>query len=209
MRKFLTLGAIFISVSWLSANESNMVGVYTGSFDPPTIAHRKIILKAINENHCDRVIVYVNQFGKKNYHASPANRKKMIELMMKDHSDLVSVMIQGCPDKRVDFQNLRNKNKNLALIVGEDSYYKRLALPEIQHVSVDKIIVIPRSSEYKDLISKLGPKDRVIFIPEITDISSSKIRDQLEKGDLNNIQLDKNVLNYVLEKKLYSLSLNH
>lgn len=36
------------------------VGYYIGSFDPPTLAHKESIVKAMEEHHLEKVYVTVN-----------------------------------------------------------------------------------------------------------------------------------------------------
>lgn len=201
----LFLAVLFCAHRFLSANNSQLIGVYSGSFDPPTMAHHKIILAALQEQQFDQLIIYVNQFGKKPYQANPLERKKMLEIMLEDQADSISVIIQSNPDKRIDYRNIQGSDHRLALIIGEDSYFKRLTLPEIQKIPVDKIFVIPRASVYTALQQALVPNAQIMYIPNIDGISSTKIRQQLRSGDFSDIKLNESVQRYIVANRLYSV----
>jgi len=182
-----------------------MIGVYSGSFDPPTLAHYKIILAALEENHFDKFVIYVNQFGKKPYQADSAQRKKMLEVMLKDRGDTISVIIQTDPDKRINYRQIREPGQKLALIIGEDSYFKRLALREEQKIAFEKIFVIPRTSVTKSLNEVLESDVQIMYLPNIDDISSTKVRHDLQSGNFSNIELHESVLKYICTNRLYSV----
>ena len=205
-KKLLLLFSLFSLHQGLSAKDVPMIGVYSGSFDPPTKAHHKIISKIIAEQKFDALIVYVNRYGSKSFQVSPEQRKSMLETMLE--GEVVTVVIQSNPDKRIDYQKMREPGQGLALIIGEDSYFKRLALPEEQRISVDRIFVIPRFSVFTDLEAALGSNAHILYVPNIQDISSTRIRRQLQLGDLSEIALEEGVLRYIVENHLYSVSEN-
>ncbi|MCB0368538.1 MAG: hypothetical protein KDD45_03620 [Bdellovibrionales bacterium] len=181
------------------------IGVYSGSFDPPTLAHYKIILEVIRKHTFENLFLYINRYGKKSYSANLTERKKMLELMFSQHKNLISVVSQHKQDKRIDYRKIRGTNHNhiLTLIIGEDSYLKRLGLPLEQQISADKVIVIPRTSIFTDLQSTLQSNDEIMFIPDIDGVSSTKVRKHLKSKDLSGIHLSKEVLRYILKNNLY------
>jgi len=204
-RFFLFFLVLLFTHEQLRSDEVRIIGVFSGSFDPPTTAHQKIILAALEKQRFDKLIIYVNQFGKKPYHADPSHRKKMLEIMLRDKADLVSVIIQTNADKRIDYRKIREPGTLLALIIGEDSYFKRLALPEIQKIPVEEIYVVPRTSEFTALASALAPKEHIMYIPNIQSVSSTKTRKQLISGIFSEINLHKDVLEYIHANHLYSV----
>ena len=127
----------------------------------------------------------------------------MVELLLEDISDVISVVIQGNADKRIDYRNIRQPGYRLALVIGEDSYFKRLELPEIQKIPVDKIFVVPRASEFTALQQALGPEAQIMYVPDIDNISSTKVCQELKAGNFSKIDTDKMVLKYILENRLY------
>ena len=185
-------------------SSQKLMAIYTGSFDPPTKAHKEIILKSLEKGQFDQFIVYVNQFGKKKYKASVEDRKKMLEIMLKDHLDKVAITIQTQGDKRTDFRKLRGLQSQLTLVVGEDSYQKRLLLPSIQLAECDRLFVIPRNAKSKILAHESSPDLEVIPLEKEIFISSTAAREKLFKGELPKNELEPLVLNYVLSKGLYS-----
>ena len=202
MKKNLLLLLALLSVHYgLSAENVSRIGVYSGSFDPPTKAHNRIISKIIEGQEFDELIIYVNRYGNKSHQVSPEERKRMLEIMLKDEA--ITVTIQSNPDKRIDYRKMRGPGQKLSLIIGEDSYFKRQSLPEEQKIPVDKIFVIPRFSIFTDLEAALGPDAQILYVPNIDDISSTTIRRQLQLGDLSEIALEESVLRYILENHLY------
>lgn len=195
--------ALLCAYAVLRANEAPMIGVYSGSFDPPTTAHYKIIMAALEEQKLNKLVLYVNQYGKKPYRAKVEERKKMLETMLGDKNNLISVFIQTNADKRIDYRTIREPGCKLALIIGEDSYFKRLELPEIQKIPTDKIIIIPRASDSMGLKEVVGPEVQIMHITGIDGISSTRAYQQLQLGDYSNVEITESVLKYILENRLY------
>lgn len=196
--------ALFCVYSALIAEELR-VGLYSGSFDPPTLAHNEVISTAMRELQLDKFIVYVNKYGRKSYKAGAEERKKMLEIMLQDKADRVSVIVQSAHDKRSDYLNLLVPDQKLILVVGEDSYYDRLARSESERFPFDEIVIIPRDST-ATLSSVMEANARVMYVPNIEGISSSKIKKQLQSGDFSHIKLDENVLRYISENHLYPIA---
>ena len=192
----------FLSECASLTKNTRLIGVYSGSFDPPTLAHYKIILEGIKKHSFDKLFLYVNRYGKKSYKASLIERKKMLEIMFSQHKDLISVVFQNNNDKRIDYRNIRG-DCMLALIIGEDSYLKRLKLPYEQQILADKIIIIPRTSIFTDLQSTLRSNDEIMWVPGIDEISSTKVRKQLKSREFSDIHLNKKTLKYILKNNLY------
>lgn len=180
------------------------VAIYSGSFDPPTRAHKEIVLQALDLGKFERLTVYVNQFGKKKYKASIEDRKKMLEIMLADYSDKVSIAVQSHGDKRTDFRKLRGVNNHLTLIIGEDSYQKRLQLPPLQIAECDELFIIPRSPDSN--MSFDLPQSGVTVIPirSAALISSTNARAKLSQGERPEEEIEAGVLSYILANNLYA-----
>ena len=126
----------------------------------------------------------------------------MLEIMFSQYKDLISVVFQNNEDKRIDYRNIRG-DCMLGLIIGEDSYLKRLELPYEQQIPADKIIIIPRTAIFTDIQSTLRSNDEVMFVPDIDEVSSTKVRKQLKSSEFSDIHLNKKILKYILKNNLY------
>jgi len=188
------------------AEKQKTIGIYSGSFDPPTKAHLDIILSTLSTNELDKLILYVNTMGDKDYQAQADQRKEMLELMLRDYTDRISVYLQTTSDKRSDYRKIRGIDNKLVLIMGEDSYEKRLSLHPIQIIECDKIFIIPRKADSKALQVKLGSEAKVILVANTHSISSTLVREKLKNEELSGIDLHKDVLNYILSNNLYGKS---
>lgn len=185
------------------AEKQKTVGVYSGSFDPPTTAHLSIILSALSTNELDKLVLYVNTRGNKKYKACANQRKEMLELMLRDYADRIFIYLQTVDDKRSDYRKIRGVNNKFVLIIGEDSYEKRRSLPPIQVIECDKIFVVSRNTDAEALHVKLGQEAVAMPIANAQSISSTLVREKLRKGELFDIELDQSVLHYILTNNLY------
>lgn len=181
------------------------VGLYSGTFDPPTLAHDHIIREAIKYLDLDKLYIFVNKNDSKDYKCSIRQRVEMLKRMLSDIEDKVIIIDQVSDKKHQDYLFLKKcVNRPIFCITGYDSYAKRLMLPIEIRAKFDAIAVIPRSGlennnlEYESNAFIL-PVDQNI----IQGISSTEVRKKLSTGNVDNIALHPNVLKYITENKLY------
>lgn len=185
--------------------EDIKIGLYSGTFDPPTKAHNAIIRNAIQNLKLERLYIFVNKNGGKQYKCSSEERVAMLKRMLKDIEDKVVIIAQASDSKREDYKMIKNiliKDKVIH-IVGEDSYERRLLIIPDKRVQFDAIAIIPREGYPK--IENL--ESNAFYLPindeTMLNVSSTKVRSQLASRDCGNIDLDGNVLSYIIENNLY------
>ncbi len=169
----------------------SLVGIYWGTFDPPTLAHGNIVNTAFTQLKLSKLLVVINNNSKtgKNY-VIPANKRKAMFRQMlasEKYKDSVSVFAQT---NFFDFSYEKMKellpNKKIVAIVGQDSFeaYKKYL------GAYEKVAVMPRGDQHALLqaeIKKLGLTNTDILKvdSQLLDISSTKIREAVKKQDMN------------------------
>ncbi len=185
------------------------IGLYSGTFDPPTKAHDTIIRSALENLNLERLYIFVNKNGVKNYKYSSEERVEMLKRMLKDIEDRVVIIAQSSDCKRADYQMIKNiliKDKVIH-IVGEDSYERRLLILPENRIQFDAIVILPRiiSGQNEKRLENL--ESNAFYLPinrkELLGISSTKVRSQLANRDYHGIALSTEVLSYIIEHHLY------
>lgn len=184
------------------------IGIYSGTFDPPTKAHNAIIRSAISNLGLEKLYIFVNKNGEKNYKCSSQQRVEMLQLMLSDIQEKVVIIAQASDNKRSDYLMIKKiLNQKIIHIIGVDSYQRRLLVIPENRVNFDAIALIPRNDEQQKYeIFQL--EDNVFYLPitsseDISSISSTKIRAKLSMKSYKNIALTPEVLSYIIEHSLY------
>lgn len=87
---FFTLSTCFIQSVTIQANST--FGVYWGTFDPPTRAHKEVIAQAFSTG-IDRLFVVINNHGHKKYCASVEDRVAMLKMILPPTSP-ITILVQ-------------------------------------------------------------------------------------------------------------------
>jgi nicotinic acid mononucleotide adenylyltransferase len=162
------------------------VGVYWGTFDPPTKAHLHIIKSAIDTHQLTKLIVVINDDSKtkKEYKTSGVERKKMMSLVLPgDIRDKIDVRVQT-DEKQISYSDLKSEfsKQRVIAVVGEDSFLKfGKGCAYCHHVSV-----MPRgeASEAINTVLKEYNLTNVTILPtqhELVNCSSTEVRELLVK----------------------------
>lgn len=185
-----------------------MLILYGGAFNPPTIAHRKIIetiKKMYPKAHV--LLIPVGDDYEKNNLIDSKHRLKMCELLV-DNLENVSVSDYEINNKFLGtigtMEHFNKESEDLMCVIGADNLieidewirYEEL-LKTYQFIVVKRGLnnIDTYINKYSDLWVK---KPQIIEFD--LDISSSKVRNNLEE---NSNMLTKNVYKYIKEKKLY------
>lgn len=97
-------------------------GIYWGFFNPPTRAHRDLIVRTIKAAHLQKLYIIVNtDNSRKTCSASPEQRKFMVEQMLEDLGDLVEVQIRDEFNRDYSVFKRHKKLRSLVAVAGEDS----------------------------------------------------------------------------------------
>lgn len=193
------------------------IGLYGGSFNPPTKAHIELAKKVIQECNLDKIIfVPVGDLYQKEGMAKGIHRYNMLEIACggKDNLQVSDIEIRANKNyKTVEiFEILRNeyKEEEIFFIMGSDNLEK---LPFWQEsnklVSNYNYIILERGLrktkdiiESNELLNKNKNNFKIINNVEFYECSSTAIREQIKRGE-NPENLDTGVYNYIRENNIY------
>lgn len=190
------------------------IGIFGGSFNPPHNMHLNIAKYLINKHYVDKIIFVPtgSKYAYKSNLISEEHRYNMLEILADKHDNILvsdyelkEEVVYTC-DTLQYFKDLY-KEDEICFICGLDnlSYIDKWK-NGIDILNNYKIIVINRNSDNLDelLVKYVNYKDNIIVSNmELDNISSTYIRDNI--GDINKVKdfIDKDVLRYIQENKLY------
>lgn len=175
---------LFSQASLGSATLKDGVGLYVGSFDPPTMAHREIALRAALKANLKSLYISVNRGGKhssKDYRWSLGERISMVRSMLRDTSIRIVVLEQPIEGRVALAHYLTSLHEEpLRGIFGADTLEKDYeifkALPEFEYIAVSRpgyaLPTLPAGTIVHNLDSP-------------GDISSTEVRKKLAQGTRN------------------------
>lgn len=188
------------------------IGLFTGSFNPPTKAHYEIGKILLEKNIVDRVIyVPCNNIAKKNL-PTLRERSEMLELMLNNESQMILDKYKLKSTKKdFNYQDLSYlKEKYLTskfyIIIGDDllnDMSNWLYLDDI--INNNYFIVIKRLNNNYDTFFKEHSKykEHFIFIEYDNKISSTLVRQYLHSSKNVNKMLALPIINYINKHQLY------
>ena len=177
------------------------IALYWGSFDPPTLAHKAIILTSLK--HFRKVIIIINNDARKQYLLEATERLTLFKKSLSSCIEFIEFCIQS--DKvRYSYSYFKNKYQGkISAIVGADSYDSWLGYTkEEKHQVYDEVVIFPRRG-VKNISKKLTTYARVIPIcSKYAGISSRYVREKIALGKINAVKssIDKAILYAVIEK---------
>ena len=183
-----------------------MIGLFIGSFNPPTLAHLEICLN-LSKKYKKIILVPVNSKDKKLIDIN--DRVKMLSIyqnkysfikvddIMKDYSYLNYRIIDV----------LKNRYNNVEIIIGSDLLNKLSSFDNYEYLIKNyTFTVITRDGydDFKTIKDKYySYRDKFSIISFNSDISSTIAREKLNnKENIENI-LDQDVFNYIKNHHLY------
>ncbi len=190
------------------------IGIFGGSFNPPHKMHRKMALELLDKNYIDKII-YVPTGSKYEYKhnlVSDWDRFIMLKLLIQGDSRL-SVSDYELKDKVIyTYQTLayfkeKYPKDEIYFICGADNLsYLDKWMHGLEILSNYKILGVKREGEdINYLLDKFRDYQDNIIISDIipSNISSTLIREKIKKKEDVSQYLDFDILNYILENKLY------
>ena len=175
-------------------------GIYIGSFNPVHNGHINLVNFLINNGYVDEVLIIptCGYWDKQNL----IDLKLRIEMLKVFESESIHIDTKhnNIPFTSDLMNILRNElNTELYLIIGADNLLRLNEWHNYEELIKNNIIVVPRDNiDIEYYRNKLGIKNLIVAKDyEPIDISSTKIRN----GE--NTYLDKRVLNFIEENKLY------
>lgn len=184
------------------------LGFFGGSFNPPTIAHYNLIKQAISEYDFDKVyFVPMNDYYKKAGLIDMGKRIDMLELLCKNDSKMEVSDIEremNYASSAIDSFRLiekRYSNNDIYFFMGEDNFSKMETWKDYDELKEYNYIVFQRNDKYSLDINQKN----VIYMrnTENLNISSTVIRNRLQKNESIDDFVSSDVKNYILKNKLY------
>lgn len=138
---------------------ADQVGIYWGTFDPPTFAHLDIISKSIQQFEFSTLCIVVNDNTKtgKKYQSSGNDRAEMLQGMLEEYATEKNLPAEWlthiqiiCQTDANDFSyaqaKLLHSEKHVVAIVGQDSFDK-FKQYKASLATYDHILVAPRGDD--------------------------------------------------------------
>ncbi len=183
-----------------------MIGLFIGSFNPPTKAHIDICLK-LKDNFSKIVLVPVSSKDKDLIDIN--KRIEMLTILKNKYSFLEISDIM----KKYSYVNyriidlLKDKYGELNIIMGSDLLEKFNNFDNYEYLleNYDFTIITRDNSNVVDLINKKYSKykDKFNIVNYHSNISSTLVKEIIKNNqDISNL-LDKDILNYIKKNDLY------
>ena len=188
------------------------LGIYVGSFNPVHKGHKFIADYVIENNYVDKVLMIPTEsYWDKTGLIDLNHRLNMLKfceneniLVSSEYSsyEFTNEILTALSEKLEDIE--------LYLIIGADNLIKFELWENIDLILKHKVLVLGRNDiDMEEQIKKFTKEQQTHFVliknfPEI-DVSSTIIRKKLETCNFSELtnELDENVLQYILDNKLY------
>ena len=184
------------------------LGFFGGSFNPPTIAHYNLIKQALAEYDFDKVyFVPMNDYYKKSGLIDMEKRIDMLELLCKNDSKIEVSDIEremNYQSTAIDaFRLILDKfsGNEIVFFMGEDNFSRMSTWKDYEELMKFNYIVFQRNeTKILDINFK-----NVIYMKnkENLNISSTVIRNKLQKNECIDDLVARDVKDYILRNKLY------
>ena len=180
------------------------LGIFIGSFNPPHKGHIKVVRYLLEKKYIDQILIVptLNYWNKNNL----IDINDRINMLKTYENDIIKVDTEF--NKYIYtvelMKELSKKYKDeLYLILGADNIVNFDKWKDYQELLKYKITVVNRGDvDIDKYISKYNSNNFIVINDfENINISSTKIRDNLDSK-----YLDKEVLDYIKEHKLYERS---
>ena len=183
-----------------------MIGLFIGSFNPPTKAHLDICL-LLKEKFDKIIFVPVNSNNK---HLIPIrDRINMLKFYTKKYSFLkIDDIMTNYSYLNYRIIDILNKKYNkITIIIGSDLLKKIYLFDNYKYLlDTYSFIVIKRDNDNIKKIIKEKYQDyanKFIGIDYVNNISSSIAREIIKNKDYNKDIIDKNIYDYIISKHFY------
>lgn len=202
------------------------VGIMGGTFNPIHLGHVRLAKAAYEQFALDKVLFIPSgepPHKQDQYVAAGEHRMKMVELAIKDYAYFevcdIEIMREGYSYTSETLRELhkRNPGEDYFFILGADSLFQMEKWKKADEIFEQCVVLAANRDDiaeekFFDEIKKIAKKFHGDIRPLDTPmmhISSTQIREALSdnvlnaQDDVNPRFLDKNVVRYILEHKLY------
>lgn len=193
-------------------------GFFGGSFNPVTNAHIDIARKILKTYKLDKIIfIPMGNSYEKSGLIDENDRYNMLDIVVKKYKQLEVSNIELNKEKLTTleaFKLIEKKYQHIEkyFILGGDNLYKIISSKDSKElINNYKYIIIQRGKE--DLKTSLNTneiltkKKENFYIMEnetYKNVSSSNIRKKIANNETTKLNIDKDVLEYINKKNLYS-----
>ena len=184
------------------------LGIFVGSFNPVHKGHIEIVNYVLNNNYVDKVLIIpTGNYWDKNNIIDVKYRIDMLNFF-KSEKIIISENYSNYKYTYQIIEKLKEKYSNdvLYLMLGSDnlsSFDKWKNYKEL--IKLNFIIYRRDKNDLESYLDKIGKKDKYIILDGsgIIDISSTKVRNYINLDKNLNELLDKRVIEYIKDNKLY------
>ena len=183
-----------------------MIGIFIGSFNPPTLAHVKICLKL---SKCLKKIVMIPVNSKDKNLINLDDRINMLEILKKKYSflEVDSIMKDYSYLNYHIIDLLSEKYNDIAIIIGSDLLDKLDSFENFKYLlNKYSFIVIERNNyNSNNIIRKkyCNYQNKFTLVDFNNSISSTLVRNLLKQCKNTSSVLDRDILAYIKKHDLY------
>lgn len=190
------------------------IGILGGSFNPPHKMHLKMAVELLEKDYIDKVI-YVptgSKYVYKNNLLPDENRYEMLKLMVKDDERFLVSDFELKERNVYTYETLAHfkevyPNDEVYFICGADNLsYVDKWMNGLELLKNNKFIVVRRDTDDVDeLLKKFNEYRENIIVSDVlpNELSSTFIREKIVNNEDVDAYLEKDVLDYIKENKLY------
>ena len=196
-----------LTLSTLGQLKGNHV-IFWGYFDPPTLAHKEIVVQSLKQLDVEKVIVVLNNLTNsgKTPSTNAKQRLEMMQLLLTDYKDKVIFIIQD-KDQTIDYKTIKKHiYGKLYIVSGQDSYEKWMQY-EKNIDAYDGVIVVPRHTETKQPLLPINSKHITLLDIEkkLYTCSSTEVRANINEKSILNKFLSSKIVTYIKSNNLYEV----
>ena len=192
------------------------LGIFGGSFDPPHTGHLRLARFVLKKKSLDKLIfvtAFKTPYTDKSSSVSFEDRFKMTQLTVENSAEFEVSDIEGVRggesftvDSVRYFRELYSlKADQLFLIIGADSLMRFDEWKSPDAILNECSVCVLKRAEVKHKNFDKRFIDKVEFLDnELMAVSSSDIRNQIREGRDVEQLVDRKVIEYISERKLYS-----
>ena len=189
------------------------IGLYFGTFDPIHLGHINIANFLIKKGTFKKIwfIVTPQNPAKSNNNISDfIHRYKMVKIQVKDNDNMEASDIElnlEKPNYTINTLNyLLSKftNYNFGIIIGEDNLINLKYWKDYKKIINNySVYVYPRETKIKEDIELINNKNVHMIEAPYVDISSSEIRNIINKKENLSQFISNDIYRYIIKNKLY------
>ena len=194
------------------------IGVYGGTFDPPHMAHLKIIKESLSQLELDRLYVVVSgdpwMKGSKVV-ANKHQRQEMVEIAFAGYKKVCFLKFEINKDspsysyQTLEFLKTIENTNDFYFIVGSDASINMDKWKKpLNILTSSKIVCIPRNKIPNQSVEKklleIYPQSQIQFLKNVEEkISSTEIKKLFKSNEDVIEHFDYYVYTYILKNKIY------